>query len=340
MKRSICGLAAAGVVLALASPPALAGTANHGIDDEGVRFANWRGEARVGEATAPAELRLLCRPGQGGALGWTLLVEGTSSLEGFDFDAFDGTSARTRGQELATLGLRGGVLAPTVDTAVNGSRTDATRFAFAWGSDVNVESKASLLADAIGPATDRLTWVLSQIDEEAELLRADFDLSGSAADVRETMAGCGPVPALPIDRLVGWQVAGATVATVLGDPAVAWRVRAAVGREWAEVEGRLSRLGPWRVDGEVLHAVAEGPGDSDGSALLLAGDSDAVEVLLIDAGVLRRLAGGAAALNPPASIREFVEARVGGGERDPTNEVDSTLEGESTQEPTADPVGE
>ena len=334
MNRSICWWAAAGVVLALASPLAAAVSANHGIDDDGVRFASWRGEARVAEATAPAELRLLCRPGQGGALGWTLLIEGTGSLAGFDFDAFDGTSARTRNLELATLGLRGGVLAPTVDTAVNGTRTDATRFAFAWGSDVNVESKASLLADAIGPATDRLTWVLSQIDEEAELLRADFDLSGSSGTVRETMAGCGPVPALPLDRLLGWQMAGATVATVLNDPAVAWRVRAAVGRDWAQVEQRLSRLGPWRVDGNVLHAVAEGPGEGDGSALLLAGDSDAVEVLLIDAGVLRRLAGGAAALDPPASIRDFVEARLGAGASGSSDGIETPPE--AAEEPAGD----
>jgi hypothetical protein len=312
MNRRPLLLATATVAFALAQSGAVGATAVHGIDDEGVRFASWRGEARVAEAEAPAELRLLCRPGREGALGWTLIVDQVASLAGFDFAAFDGTSAPTRNKELATLGLRGGVLAPTVDTAVNGSKRDADRFAFAWGADVNVDSRASFLADAIVPATNRLTWILSQIDEEAELLRADFDLSGSAAIVRETMAGCGPVPALPIDRLVGWQVAGAPVETVLADPAVAWRLRSTAGRDWPEIEQRLARLGPWRVDGSVLHAIAEGPGERGGSALLIAGDSDATEVLLVDDGILRRFAGGAAALDPPASVREFVAARTSG----------------------------
>lgn len=320
MNRTPLLSAAATVAFALAHSGAAGATAVHGIDDEGVRFASWRGEARVAEASAPAELRLLCRPGREGALGWTLIVDQVASLAGFDFAAFDGTSAPTRNKELATLGLRGGVLAPTVDTAVNGSKRDADRFAFAWGADVNVDSRASFLADAIVPATNRLTWILSQIDEEAELLRADFDLSGSAAIVRETMAGCGPVPALPIDRLVEWQVTGAAVATVLADPAVAWRLRSTAGRDWPEIEQRLARLGPWRVDGSVLHAIAEGPGERGGSALLIAGDSDATEVLLVDDGILRRFAGGAAALDPPASVREFVAARTSGVVAEPSAE--------------------
>jgi hypothetical protein len=308
MHRKALPLVAAAWCALAAGSVAAAGT--HGIDDDGVRFASWRGEARVAEATSPAELRLLCKPGPGGVLGWTLVIERAEELADFDFAAFDGPTAPARGQELATLGLRGGVLAPTVDTAVNGSRSEAGRFVFAWAADAAIEGKAALLADAIGPATNRLTWVLSQIDEDAELLRADFDLTGSAGGVRETMAGCGPVPQLPVDRLVGWQLAGAPVAEVLADRAVGWRLRAAVGRDWPEISERLGRLGPWRVDGSVLHAVADGPGERSGTALLIAGDSDAVEVLLLDDGAVRRYAGGMAALDPPIAVREFVESKT------------------------------
>lgn len=306
MNRMALSFAAACCALAATSVGA---TGTYGIDDDGVRYASWRGEARVGEATSPAELRLLCKPGPGGALGWTLIVEQTDALRDFDFASFDGPTAPARGQELATLGLRGGLLAPTVDTAVNGSRSGGSRFAFAWAVEAVADSKAALLADAIGPGTNRLTWVLSQLDEDAELLRADFDLRGSADGVRDTMAGCGPIPALPVDRLVGWQMAGAPVAEVLGDRAVAWRLKAAAGRDWKEVLTRLARLGPWRVDGNVLYAVAEGPGERDGAALMIAGGSDAIEVLLIDDGALRRYAGGMAALDPPPAVRDFVESR-------------------------------
>lgn len=285
----------------------LATAVEHGIDDDGVRYASWRGEARVAEASSAAELRLLCRPGADGALGWTLLIDAPERLSDFDFGAFDGPTAPARGQKLATLGLRGGLLAPTVDLAVNGSRR-AHRFAFAFASEANAASNAALIAEAIGGATNRLTWVLSQIDEDAELLRADFDLTGSADPVRETLAGCGPVPALPVERLVGWQVSGAPVDEVLSDRAVAWRVRAATGRDWPEAAKRLARLGPWRVDGSVLHAVAEGPGERSGAALMIAGGTDAVEVLLIDDGVLRRYAGGHSSLDPPPAVRDFVES--------------------------------
>jgi hypothetical protein len=297
------------VAAALGLAP-LATAVDHGIDADGVRYASWRGEARVGDATSPAELRLLCKPGAGGALGWTLLIERPERLAEFDFAAFDGPSAPARGQELATLGLRGGVLAPTVDTAVNGSRRGDGRFAFAFASEANAASGAALIADAIGPATNRLTWVVSQLDEEAELLRADFDLTGSARAASEAMAGCGPIPPLPLERIVAWQVSGASVAEVVGDRAVTWRLRAAAGRDWPEVQRRIARLGPWRVDGRVLHAVAEGPDPLSGAALLIAAESDAVEILLIDDGRVRRLVGGSATLDPPPAIREFVERRT------------------------------
>lgn len=307
MNRMALPIAAACCALAAATAGA---SATHGIDDDGVRYASWRGEARVAEATSPAELRLLCKPGPGGVLGWTLSIERPDALADFDFVAFDGPTAPARGQELATLGLRGGLLAPTVDTAVNGSRGGGGRFAFAWAVEATDDSKAALLADAIGPSTNRLTWVLSQLDEDAELLRADFDLGGSAGGVRETMAGCGPVPALPVDRLVGWQLSGTPVAEVLADRAVAWRLQAAAGRDWPEVSARLARLGPWRVDGSVLHAVAEGPGERGGAALMIAGGSDAVEALLLDDGALRRYAGGQAALDPPSAVRDFIESKT------------------------------
>jgi hypothetical protein len=332
MNRMALSFAAACCALVAASVGA---TGTYGIDDDGVRYANWRGEARVGEATSPAELRLLCKPGPGGVLGWTLIVEHADALRDFDFASFDGPTAPARGQELATLGLRGGLLAPTVDTAVNGSRSGGGRFAFAWAVDAAVDSKAALLADAIGPATNRLTWVLSQIDEDAELLRADFDLGGSAGGVRDTMAGCGPVPVLPVDRLVSWQVAGAPVAEVLADRAVAWRLRAAAGRDWAEVSTRLARLGPWRVDGNVLHAVAEGPGERNGAALMIAGGSDAVEVLLVDDGALRRYAGGMAALDPPPAVREFVESR---SRKSETPAADGSEDGSTDREGSIDPA--
>jgi hypothetical protein len=313
-------------LLALAAAP-LAAAVEHGIDADGVRYASWRGEARVGETTSPAELRLLCRPGTGGALGWTLLVERPERLAEFDFTAFDGATAPARGKELATLGLRGGVLAPTIDTAVNGSGRGDGRFAFAFASEANASSGAALIGDAIGPATNRLTWVISQLDEDAELLRADFDLTGSARGVSETMAGCGPIPALPLDRIVGWQVSGASVAEVVGDRAVTWRLRAATGRDWPEVQQRLVRLGPWRVDGQVLHAVAEGSDPRSGTVLMLAAESDAVEVLLIDDGRVRRLVGGAATLDPPGVIRDFVASRTApAGEAGPETEPDGEPE--------------
>lgn len=330
MHRKALSLLAAACSMWAAAPATAAGT--YGIDDDGVRFASWRGEARVAEATSPAELRLLCRPGPAGVLGWTLIIERAEALADFDFTAFDGPTAPARGQELATLGLRGGVLAPTVDTAVNGSTSEAGRFVFAWAVDAAIDSKAALLADAIGPATNRLTWVLSQIDEDAELLRADFDLTGSAEGVRETMAGCGPVPPLPVDRLVNWQVTGAPVADVMADRAVGWRLRAATGRDWPDVARRLARLGPWRVDGTVLHAVAEGPGERDGAVLMVAGGSDAVEVLLIDDGALRRYAGGMAALDPPAAIREFIESKTRAPDA-PAKEMPAADESSSPESP-------
>lgn len=317
-------------------PAAALAQAQTGVDADGVRYTEIQGQAEVGETRSAAALRLLCRPGPGGAVGWTLLIDQPEALAEFDFSAFDGAQAPTRDLRLATLGINGGVLQPTIDSAVNGARQDNGRFALVVGAESTGQSAVALLADAVTARSERLVWVVSQIDEDAALLRAEFALAGASAMLQSTMLGCGPLPELPESRLLDWQVRGAPVAEVLNDRAVAWRLAAAAGVEMSAVAERMRGAQPWRFEREVFYAVAEGASGRDGAVLQIGADNDALEALLIDDGVLRRLVTGNTALDPPETVRDFVAARTSAVPAEAPAEAPSS-DAEPASEPSSKP---
>lgn len=296
--------------LASAASP-IAAAPESGIDGEGVRFVAFAGEAAVDDARSPASLRLLCRPGADGAIGWSMTVREPSALSAFRFADFDGPEAPAREQKLATASVRGGAVAPELDVALNGLVQPDGAFAFAFGAPAVGASTPALLADAIDDKASRLVIVVSQIDEDAPLLRGEFALDSAAAVTRETMLGCGPAPRLTSEMLAGWERDATPLAEVLADRAIAWRLGGASGAAWPDVRARLALAPGLVVDGTRGYALAEGAGERDGAALLVAAGSDAAEVVLIDGGIIRRYASGQAAVDPPAAVREFVAARIG-----------------------------
>lgn len=298
-------------LLLLAATPAAAWQAR--VEDSGLRVATAPGQAMLDGRGAAASLELRCMPGERGMLEWRLAIDGATAL-GFDFDRFEGPDAPAAAERLATLALEGGLLRPRIPpVALAGWYDGNDRFVLAFAAPANAGAEGALLADSIGPQSSTLSWTVAQAQDSAVRFEARFPLAGAAPAVREAMAGCGPAPPIGDGLRDAWRGRNPQAIDWFAQRAVAWRLKGLLGARHAAVLERLANAEPIGTDGETVFVLAPSrDAPRDGVAIMLRGEDS--EVVLIDAGVVERLAAGRGAIPLPEAVREFVAARsrVGG----------------------------
>lgn len=284
------------------------------VNDHGLRRATAHGTATWGATQVPATLQLMCRSGEDGTVSWTLAVERSSELVGFDFGAFEGPDAPTNEKMLSRLDLDGGILRTGFATATTGAYVDGARFAFQFSAPATAASQAGLLAEAVDETSEAIRWAVTSPERADAKLEAEFSAEGAAPVLRDAMLGCGPPPALDDARIAGWLGRNPHSTGFFGQRAVAWRTHALLGSAHDAVLARFARAQPVARDGNVLFVLAPDAKDERSGAVLMLelGGTDATVIEIDDGKVERRTSASAdAPIVPPAAVREFVAKRSG-----------------------------
>lgn len=296
------GLLCAALLLA---PARAAADWVHAISADGLRSASSFGSASWRDTEVAAQLSLRCRPGSDGTIAWQLALATPERLAGFDIDAFEGPDAAGNGRRLSQLVLEGGLLGARI-VATQSGWYDESRFVFEVAALAWTASDPALIADAIGPGTMALRWSVSAVDPAKGELQSRFDTTGAAGAIAATMLGCGPPPAPTAAELGAWRGRNPAASGLFESRTVRWHLAALLGPAEAAIRAHFARAEPALIDDAVLVVLAPGTSERSGAAFLLASDARA-EVLLIDEGQVVRHTDAARAIDPPASVRAFVE---------------------------------
>ncbi len=237
----------------------------------------------------PARLSLQCRPGVKGSLLWSLEVEHAAKLKDFVYDDFEGPDAAASAQRLSELSIEGGLMHPQVKAAQNGfyhgERSDS--FVFEVSAPATAASDAALLADAVGPSTTGFAWSVTSARDVKQRIVAHFPAQAAAASIKETMAGCGPVPQISAETIAGWRGSGAAADGLLEERPVLWWTKALLGRDYAQFRAALAHAEPLAGGDDLLYLL--GKGDNGTAAVWLFDRNNArSEAVLISAGKAKR----------------------------------------------------
>jgi hypothetical protein len=300
------GLAA---VSAPATPPA---GWSASVNENGLRHAEVRGEAALGKLRTPARLMLQCRPGMKGSISWMLEIEHASNLKGFNFGDFEGPDAPAAGKRLSELGIEGGLMHPQVSAAQNGyfhgDRPDS--FVFEVTAAAAAASDAALLADAIGPGTSGISWTVTSARDVNLRIAAHFPADDASAVVRDASAGCGPAPPLSDEAMAAWTGKDAATSGMLEQPAISWRTKATLGRDYALFRAALAKSEPVGSDVHALYIFGR---NEAGVAATWVYDrqSGRDEAVLIKAGKSKRYADDdAKRIQMPDAVRAYLASAI------------------------------
>ena len=177
---------------ALAVPALGAGPWSFHKTPHGLRKAVADGRAETPGASVAAMLRVQCQPGDGGELCVSLKVEEAQGHPGFDFAAFEGPQAPTRGQRLlsARAGAAEGGL--SFDAAVEGHWTSEPpgSFSFDLCAANRGESDAARLAQAIAAGAGEVELAVRSPAGDGREIRARFPADAQDHAVEEALRSC------------------------------------------------------------------------------------------------------------------------------------------------------
>ena len=277
------------------------------VAPDGLRRAEAAGEARFGALRTPAKLSLQCRPGAKGTLVWSLQIEHANKFSAFRLDDFEGPDAIARDQALSELSIEGGLMhrVKTKQRGLfRGDRADS--FAFEVTAEGATASEASLLADAIGPTTLVIAWTVTSARDVEARIAAHFPAEGAADAVRSTMSGCGPAPEITAEMAGAWQGKDPDASGVFEQRAVAWRLQALLGADYAAFRAAFAKAEPVGTSGSMIFLLGHGE-DGSTAAWYVDRKSGMGEAVLIRAHKTQRYFDeDAQRLIAPGAVRDFI----------------------------------
>jgi hypothetical protein len=284
------------------------------IDARGIRSAWTAGSLAAGTQETEATLRYKCAPGRRGNLIWSLEVPRAAELKAFDFRDFEGPDAPANGKRLSELALEGGLMQSRVATAQTGyfAAEPPDTFVIETSAPAGAAGELALLTDAIGAGTSSITWRVRGARDPDQVLLARFDGDGAAKALGEARIGCGPAPRLAAETVAAWVGKDPNAANVFDDPALLWRLRALLGRDFNTFRLAIADAQPVAREGAIVFVIGHLRGDEKvAAAWMYDVGSGASEAALVEDGKLRTIRDeDAPRIAPPEAVRAALSAAM------------------------------
>ena len=153
------------------------------------------GQARTPDGPAKVSLSFTCVPGKDGTTGIDFIVQGSNSMKGFPFDAFEGPDAPAASLSLITFTAHrpsGDLIVKTgCSGSYGGSGVPDDAFTFEIASVLKARKRSvAQLSNALIQGATSISIKIMGYKQQNKTVEAEFSTAGAAAAVAEVMKSC------------------------------------------------------------------------------------------------------------------------------------------------------